>query len=81
MKLAPPQAMTRIAGALRSITAGGLFDLAKTNSAPVSLQSIGMMRDDLEAAAGLAVSNPYWNLRPFGPEQKPEILKLLQRAF
>lgn len=82
---AAPQAMQRIERALgtrgRVSAAAGLFDLARDNGAPVALKDIGMRREDLDRAAEVAVSNPYWNPRPFGPEQRAEIRDLLQRAF
>lgn len=80
---AAPQAMARIARAL-GVTGGApaaLFDLAQRCGAPVSLRAIGMPEGDLERAADIAVSNPYWNPRPFGREQKGDIRALLQRAF
>lgn len=79
---AAPDAMSRIARAIHTDSAaGGLYDLAKAHGASVALKSIGMRRDDLDRAAELAVSSPYWNPRPFGPAQKAEIRELLQRAF
>jgi maleylacetate reductase len=82
---AAPQAMERIRRALglRGTTsaAAGLFDLARDNGAPVSLQAIGMKENDLDRAAALAVSQPYWNPRPFGVAQQGEIRRLLQDAF
>ena len=79
---AAPEAMARIARALGSDTAaGGLFDLAQRLGAPVALSQIGMPEDGLDRAADLAVSNPYWNPRPFGAAQRPEIRALLQDAF
>jgi len=82
---AAPQAMQRIERALgtqgKAGAAAGLFDLARTNGAPVALRDIGMRAGDLDRAAEIAVSNPYWNPRPIGPAQRSEIRELLQRAY
>ena len=40
-----------------------------------------MKAEDLDRAADIAVSNPYWNPRPFGPAERGAIRALLQRAF
>lgn len=82
---AAPDAMRRIERALgitgRTSAAAGLFDLALDNGAPIALKDIGMQAVDLDKAADIAVSNPYWNPRPFGKEQRAEIRALLQRAY
>lgn len=82
---AAPQAMLRVARALgdtgRASAAAGLFDLARANGAPVALKDIGMRERDLDSAADIAVSNPYWNPRPIGAAQRGEIRQLLQRAY
>lgn len=82
---AAPEAMRRIERALgiagRVSAAAGLFDLARDNGAPVALKDIGMQAADLDKAADIAVSNPYWNPQPFGPQQRSEIRELLQRAY
>ncbi|RZL88082.1 MAG: maleylacetate reductase [Variovorax sp.] len=79
---AAPRAMERIARALGAASAAqGLQDLARDNGAPVALKDIGMKAEDLDRAADIAVSNPYWNPRPFGPAERDEIRALLQRAF
>jgi alcohol dehydrogenase class IV len=82
---AAPEAMHRIERALgttgRASAAAGLFDLAINNGAPVALKDIGMNESDLDKAADIAVSNPYWNPRPFGAAQRGEIRDLLQRAY
>lgn len=79
---AAPEAMKRIARALNTQSAAqGLFDLAARNGAPIALRDIGMKEEELDKAADIAVSNPYWNPRPFGREQRGEIRDLLQRAF
>lgn len=82
---AAPQAMKRIERALgiqgKLSAAAGLFDLALANGAPVALRDIGMQASDLDRAADIAVSNPYWNPRRIGPAQRTEVRELLQRAF
>ena len=82
---AVPEATSRIERALGSAeprsAAAGLFDLARDNGAPVALRDIGMKEADLDRAADLAVSNPYWNPREAGPAQRGEIRRLLQNAF
>ncbi|MFY9810395.1 maleylacetate reductase [Aquabacterium sp.] len=82
---AAPEAMRRIERALgttgRASAAAGLFDLALDNGAPVALKDIGMREADLDQAADIAVSNPYWNPRPFGVAQRTDIRELLQRAY
>ena len=76
------QRIERALGATgRASAAAGLFDLAHTNGAPVALKDIGMNEADLDRAAEIAVSNPYWNPRPFGAAQRGEIRDLLQRAY
>lgn len=83
--VAAPDAMRRIEHALgvfgQSSAAAALFDLAKNNGAPVALKDIGMKASDLDKAADIAVSNPYWNPRHFGVEQRAEIRELLQCAY
>jgi maleylacetate reductase len=79
---AAPEAMRRIARALGTANAPlGLHELAKNNGAPLALKDIGMRAADLDRAADIAVSNPYWNPRPFGPAERDAIRALLQRAF
>ena len=76
---AAPDAMARIARALGSIDPpGALYDLARAIGAPVALKDIGMPRDGLERAAGLATENPYYNPRPIGYDA---ILALLTAAY
>ncbi|MGJ7497260.1 maleylacetate reductase [Variovorax sp. RT4R15] len=79
---AAPQAMARIARALGAQAAPqGIQDLARHNGAPVALRDIGMKETDLDSAADIAVRNPYWNPRPFGPAERDAIRALLQRAW
>src|SRR6478609_3164661 len=75
---AAPRAMDRIAQSLGAESAAaGLYALARDNGAPVALKDIGMRAEDLDRAADLAVSNPYWNPRPFGPAERDAIRALL----
>jgi len=76
---AAPEAMSRIARALGVESAPqGLYDLAKSLDAPVSLKSLGLKESDLDKAADIATQNPYWNPRPVTREG---IRALLQDAF
>jgi alcohol dehydrogenase class IV len=76
---AASESMARVARALgASSAAQGLYDLAVSLGAPVSLKSIGMPADGLARAAELAVQNPYYNPRPI---TKEGILELLNNAF
>ncbi len=77
--LAAPQAMVRIARAIgASSAAQGLYDLARNNGAPVALKDLGMQQTDLDRAADIAASNPYWNPRPV---ERGAIRALLQDAW
>lgn len=82
---AAPNAMARIERALditgRASAAATLFDLARANGAPMALKDLGMKEADLDRAAEVAVSNPYWNPREIGAGQRAEIRQLLQNAF
>lgn len=82
---AAPQAMQRIERALgtRGGTSAGasLFELARSNGAPLALRDIGMQAGDLDRATEIAVSNPYWNPRPITIDLRSEIRELLQRAY
>jgi maleylacetate reductase len=76
---AAPVAMTRIARALGARNAAqGVFDLAQSNGAPVSLRELGMKADDVDRACELALRNQYPNPRPLEPAA---IGALLQDAF
>jgi maleylacetate reductase len=82
---AAPEAMRKIGQALGGATtqsaAALAYSLALDNGAPVALRDIGMQADDLDRAADIAVSNPYWNPRPIGTAQRAEVRDLLQRAY
>jgi len=73
---AAPEAMDRVARALRARSAAqGLYDLAVSLGAPVSLKSLGMRREQLDQAAELAVQNPYHNPRPVTREGVRQLLE------
>lgn len=79
---AAPEAMQRIKRALQSEDAAlGLYQLAKTNGAPVALRDIGMKSEDIDRVVQIAVQNPYWNPRPVNPEASGALRELLQRAW
>ena len=72
-------AMKRIAHALQAPTAaGGLYDLAKSLGAPLSLKELGMPESGLDKSADIAVANPYPNPRPL---ERAAIRQLLDNAF
>jgi maleylacetate reductase len=74
-----PAAIARMRRALQSETpAAALYDLARSNGAPYSLRELGMPQSDLDRAADIAVSNPYWNPRPI---ERAGIRDLLQHAW
>ena len=76
---AAPVALQRAARALKADSAGaGFFDLAKSLGAPTSLKAIGMSESDLDKAAEIATSAPYWNPRPI---DKAGIRALLEDAY
>ena len=79
---ATPSAMERIAEALGvGYAPTGMFDLATRHGAPAGLKDIGMREADLDLATDLVVSQPYWNPRPIGTEQRDEIRAVLQHAY
>ena len=87
---AAPDAMARIAGALRaagvsepaggapSTAAGLLYDLERSVGAPRALADLGLPRDALDHATELALAQPYWNPRPI---ERGAIRALLEHAF
>lgn len=56
----------------------GLFDLATSLGAPLSLRELGLDEAALDRAADLAVADPYWNPRPV---ERGAIRALLQDAW
>jgi alcohol dehydrogenase class IV len=72
-------ALARLNRALQSTdAAAALYDLARQNGAPISLQALGMAAHDLDRAADLAMANPYWNPQPI---DRNAIRELLQQAW
>ena len=58
--------------------ASGLYDLAKSLGAPLSLKELGMPEAGLDKAADIAAANPYPNPRPI---ERDAIRELLDNAF
>lgn len=76
---ADPHAMSQIARALgANDAAGGLFELAGEIGVRRSLREIGMRQEDIDHAADLAATNPYWNPRPV---ERDAIRGLIARAW
>jgi alcohol dehydrogenase class IV len=71
--------MKRVARALGVANAPqGLYDLALNLGAPLALKEIGMPEGDLNRAAELATTAPYWNPRPI---ERAAVRKLLDDAY
>jgi maleylacetate reductase len=76
---AAPDAMRRVARALGAPHAAqGAYDLMKTLGAPLALRDIGMKEAELDRAAELATTAPYFNPRPI---DRQAIRALLDNAF
>lgn len=76
---AAPQAMQRIAAALGAAdAAAGTVALARAIAAPTSLRELGLRESQLDEAARIAASNPYWNPRPVA---RDALRALLQDAW
>jgi maleylacetate reductase len=74
-----PDAMRRAAAALGAAdAAGGVFDLAASLGARMSLAQLGMPREGLDRAADLAIQNQYPNPRPL---ERDAIRQLLENAY
>lgn len=56
----------------------GLWTFAKEAGAPLALRDLGLSEADLDRAADIAVSNPYWNPRPV---TRDGVRALLQAAW
>ena len=76
---AAPEAMARIARALDADDGPtGLYQLLQQVGVKKSLAELGMSESDLDRAADLAVTNPYFNPRPVTREG---VRDMLQAAF
>lgn len=76
---AEPQAMSQLALALGGNDAAtALFGLAGEIGVRRSLRDIGMREEDIDIAADLAVTHPYWNPRPV---ERDAIRGLIARAW
>jgi maleylacetate reductase len=76
---AAPDAMRRVERGLGAPHAAqGIYDLMKSLGAPLALKDIGMKETELDRAAELATTAPYFNPRPI---DRPGIRALLDNAF
>jgi alcohol dehydrogenase class IV len=74
-----PDAMRRVERALGAPHAAqGVYDLMKSLGAPLALKDIGMKEAELDRAAELATTAPYFNPRPI---DRQGIRALLDNAF
>ena len=76
-----PAAMAAIGRALNVAAEdapAALFDLAKSIGAPTALKDIGMAESDLDKAADIATTNPYYNPRAIDREG---VRQLLENAY
>jgi alcohol dehydrogenase class IV len=73
--VAAPEAMARIARALRTSSAAqGLYELRQQLALPRALADIGMSEAGIERAADLAVQSPYANPRPVDRASLREVI-------
>lgn len=77
-EVAASAALAPLAELLGGSVGNGLYDFAATLGAPQALKDLGVVETDLDEAAELAVTNPYWNPRPI---EKVAIRALLQGAW
>ncbi|MBL0371888.1 maleylacetate reductase [Rhizobium sp. KVB221] len=76
---AVPELLSPVAEIFGAPTAAaGLYAFSAALGAPTSLKVLGLASADLDRAAELATTNPYWNPRPI---EKQAIRDLLQRAW
>jgi maleylacetate reductase len=77
---AAPEAMSRVERAMnaKDDAASAIFGLMQKLSAPMSLEEIGMKRDDLARVASLVMESPYYNPRPVTHDG---VQALLDNAF
>lgn len=76
---AAAQAMARVARAIGAENAPrGIYDLAGSLGAPMSLASLGMPRGGIERTVELVLANPYWNPEPL---EAHALRALLENAY
>lgn len=74
----PVMERARRALGARGSVAAALYDLAASHGAPCALKDLGLRESDLDRAADLAVTSPYWNPRPI---DRAGIRALLDDAY
>ncbi|WP_274627499.1 maleylacetate reductase [Arvimicrobium flavum] len=75
---AVPELLAPVSRVLNGAPGGALFDFASSLGAPTRLKELDLSEADLDRAAGIAVTKPYWNPRPF---DRDAIRALLQDAW
>ena len=75
---AVPALLAPLAEAFGGQAGPGLFAFASQVGAPLSLADLGFREADLDRAAHVAASNPYWNPRPI---TQAGLRAMLQDAF
>ncbi len=76
--VAVPELLTPISDVFGGPAGAGLWDFARDMGAPLRLADLGMTEPDLDRAADVAMTNAYWNPRPFA---RRDIRELLQAAY
>ena len=67
--------MRRVARVLGvEVAAQGMWRLAKSLGAPMSLAELGMPREGIDRAVELALANPYWNPAPLEADRLRTLL-------
>ncbi len=73
---AAPHAMARVARAMGvDVAPWGMWNLAKSLGAPISLAQLGMPREGIEQALQLVMANPYWNPAPLDENRLRALLE------
>lgn len=75
---AVPELLAPISDVFGSPAGAGLWDFAQGLGAPMRLADLGLTAADLDRAAEIALTNAYWNPRPFS---RDEMRNLLQAAY
>lgn len=75
---AVPDLLAPISDVFGGPAGAGLWDFAQSLGAPQRLADLGLTEPDLERAADIALTNAYWNPRPF---TRADIRDLLQAAY